>query len=91
MKYVEIARFTSRLEAETVGHALDQYDIPFLVQSPDVGIFGPGMTGSSPLVAALCVPEDRLDEVKELLNCVVKPEDGEVELTQELRGSEDEG
>ena len=73
MKYVEIARFNSRLEAETIGHALDQYDIPFVVQSPDIGIFGPGMTGSSPLGASLQVPEDRVEEVEELLNCVVRP------------------
>ena len=73
MEFVEIARFGSRLEAETIGHALDQYDIPFLVQSPDIGIFGPGMMGTSPVGAVLCVPEDRVAEVEELLNCVVRP------------------
>lgn len=76
MDYTEVARFGSRLEAETVGHALDQYDIPFMVQSGDTGMFGPGMVGWSPEGATLLVPEDRLDEVKELLNCVVQvPED----------------
>ncbi len=79
MEFVEIARFNSRLEAETIGHALDQYDIPFLVQSPDVGIFGPGMTGTSPQGARLCVPEDRVAEVEELLNCVVRPAEGDAE------------
>ena len=48
MEYVEIARFNSRLEAEAIGHALDQYDIPFLVQSPDIGRFGPGCAGGAP-------------------------------------------
>ena len=71
MDFVEIARFSSRLEAETIGHALDQYDIPFLVQSADVGMFGPGMIGASPSGAQLLVPQNRLDEVRELLNCVV--------------------
>ena len=71
MEFVEIARFSSRLEAETIGHALDQYDIPFVVQSADVGMFGPGMIGTSPAGAQLMVPEDRVDEVRELLNCVV--------------------
>ena len=71
MNFVEIARFGSRLEAETIGHALDQYDIPFLVQSADVGMFGPGMIGTSPAGAQLLVPRDRIDEVRELLNCVV--------------------
>ena len=71
MEYVEIARFESRLEAETIGHALDQYEIPFMVQSEDVGMFGPGMVGWSPAGAALMVPEDRVEEVRELLTCIV--------------------
>ena len=79
MKYTEVARFSSRAEAETVGHALDQFDIPFLVQSADTGIFGPGMVGWSPQGAALLVPEERMDEVRELLECVVQPlEEGEM-------------
>ena len=78
MDFAEVARFSSRLEAEAIGHALDQYDIPFMVQSADTGMFGPGMVGWSPEGATLLVPEDRLDEVKELLNCVVQvPEDAE--------------
>lgn len=72
MNYVEVARFNSRLEAEAVGHALDQYDIPFVVQSHDVGMFGPGMVGWSPEGARLLVPEERVAEVQELLNCVVR-------------------
>ena len=73
MDFVEIARFNSRLEAEAVGHALDQYDIPFLVQSHDIGMFGPGMVGRSPAGAQLLVPQDRVEEVRELLDCVVAP------------------
>ena len=76
MSYTEIAWFSSRIEAETIGHALDQYDIPFLVQSSDIGVFGPGMTGLSPAGARLCVPEDRVAEV-ELLDPV---EDGDGDL-----------
>lgn len=73
MEFIEIARFASRLEAETIGHALDSYDIPFLVQSPDIAIFGPGMVGASPVGATLLVPENRIDEVRRLLDCVVAP------------------
>ncbi len=73
MKFSEVARFSSRAEAETVGHALDQFDIPFLVQSADTGMFGPGMVGWSPQGAALLVPDERLEEVRELLECVVRP------------------
>ncbi len=71
MKLVEIARFDNRLEAEAVGHALDQHGIPFLVQGSDIGIFGPGMVGRSPVEVSLQVPEEALEEVKILLDCVV--------------------
>ena len=77
MKFREIAWFGSRVEAETIGHALDQYDIPFLVQSGDTGMFGPGMIGTSPVGASLLVPEERVAEVTELLSCVVRPLDEE--------------
>lgn len=73
--FVEIARFPSRLEAETIGHALDQHGIPFLVQSDDIGIFGPGMTALTPSGARLLVPDDRHEEVAELLRCVLPLED----------------
>ncbi len=74
---VEIARFPSRLEAESIGHALDQYDIQFVVRSDDVGIYGPGMTGWSPQGASLWVAADRADEVRELLSCVAAPLEAE--------------
>ena len=83
MIFREVAWFNSRLEAETVGHALDQYDIPFLVQSGDVGMFGPGMVGSSPVGATLLVPEDRFEEVEQLLNCVVRSSVDEGEEEEE--------
>ena len=74
---VEIARFPSRLEAESVGHALDQYEIDFVVRSDDVGIYGPGMMGWSPQGASLWVAADRADEVRELLSCVAELPDEE--------------
>lgn len=73
MKFVEIAVFPSRLEAEAIGHALDQYDIPFLVHSADIGMFGPGMIGVTPEGSKLLVPSDRLEEVRGLLSCVFEP------------------
>ena len=79
MEYIDIAVLPSRLEAETIGHALDQHEIPFLVKSNDVGVFGPGMTGTTPGGATLLVPKDRVPEVRKLLNCVVRPlEEGEL-------------
>ncbi len=88
MGYVEVSWFPSRLEAEAVGHALDQYDIPFLVQSADTGMFGPGMTGWSPQGAKLLVPEERLAEVRELISCVVKPLENWAEIVSEAEVSD---
>ena len=89
MDYVEVARFSSRLEAETIGHALDEHGIPFLVQSPDIGIFGPGFAGANPAGGAgLLVPEDSVDRVRELLTCVVRPLEDD-ELPPELREEEE--
>lgn len=72
MDFVEIAQFGSRLEAETIGHALDQYGIPFLVKSEAVGIFGPGADGPTLVGATLWVPSDRVDEVAGLLTCIIR-------------------
>lgn len=83
MKFVELARFDSRLEAEAIGHALDQYDIPFLVQSAAVGMFGMGMMGKSPVPVSLCVPDNRLAEVRQLLSCVAEPIGEDTEPTGE--------
>lgn len=90
MDYVEIAVLPSRLEAETIGHALDQHQIPFLVQSHDIGMFGPGMTGFTPDGARLLVPADRVDEVRELLDCVARPipEDELGEAADEMKKSD---
>ena len=73
--FVQIGRFDTRLEAEAIGHALDQYDIPFLVKSDDIGIFGPGHVMSTPQGSTLWVPASRRREVAELLSCVVAAED----------------
>jgi hypothetical protein len=77
--FVEIARFSSRLEAEAYGGALEQYDIPFLIQGHDVGMFGPGMVGFTPGGVALLVPAASMPEVEEILSCVVAPAEGDGE------------
>lgn len=78
-EFVQIARFDSRLEAETIGHALDQYDIPFLVKSDDIGIFGPGHVMATPMGASLWVPASRREEVSDLLSCVISREEADPE------------
>lgn len=77
-KLIEVARFPSRLEAETIGHALDPHDIPFLVQSADVGIFGPGMVGPTAGGAALLVPAGKVEDVRALLSCIIPVEDDQL-------------
>jgi hypothetical protein len=78
--FIEVARFGSELEAEAIGHALDQYEIPFFVKSEDT-IFGQGMASASIKSASLWVPADRAAEVSELLGCVVKlPPDAAEEM-----------
>lgn len=84
--FVAIASFPSRLEAETVGHALDQYGIPFFVQSEDIGFYGTGGLVHSPFGARLMIPSDRLEEVSELLRCVVSP--AESDDPEEEQGEE---
>jgi len=69
MRLRKVAGFGSRLEAEAVGNALAQYEIPFYVKSEDLGIFGPGHIGGTPQGAILLVPEEYEEEVKQLLSC----------------------
>ena len=77
MDLVRVAGFPSRLEAEAVGNALTQYEIPFFVKSEDLGIFGPGHTGATPQGAVLLVPREYEDRVKKLLSCLYQEEDEE--------------
>lgn len=69
MDWINIAQFNSRLAAETIGHALDQHDIPYIVQQDDAG----GMFGGLDSGASLWVPADRKEDVAQLLSCVVRP------------------
>ena len=79
MPYVRVATFNSRLEAETIGHALDQFGIPFLVQGEDVGMFGMGEGMAVPGGVSLSVPGECLAQVRTLLSCVVERPETEAE------------
>jgi len=70
----EIARFSSRIEAETVAHALDQYEIPYLIQGLDPS-HGLQSFGSATGGLVLCVPDEAVDIVRKLLNCVAELEE----------------
>ncbi|MFQ5780330.1 MAG: putative signal transducing protein [Nitrospiria bacterium] len=58
--------FPSRMEAEMAGEILKQADIPFLIQSEDIGIFGPGAV-PAPAGARIMVREEDLIDAKAFL------------------------
>ncbi len=64
--FVTLHLFSSRLEAEMVGEILRQAEIPYLIQSEDIGIFGPG---ASPVPGGvrMVVRESDLEYAKGLL------------------------
>ena len=74
MDFIQVASFSSRIEAETVAHALDPFDIPFILKGDDVGLFGTGQSLHVPGGVTLWIPESRLKEVARLLDCVVMPD-----------------
>jgi hypothetical protein len=66
----KVGHFSSRLEAETIGYALERHSIPSIVRSEDLGIFGPGHSWATPQGATLWVPEDCVERVRELMSCL---------------------
>ncbi|MBN4054753.1 hypothetical protein JYT87_03500 [Nitrospira defluvii] len=65
-KFVGLHLFPSRLEAEMMGEILRQSEIPFLIQSEDIGIFGPS-AAPAPGGARMVVRKADLDIAKDLL------------------------
>lgn len=74
MKYVTIATFASRIEAETVAHALDPHKIPYLIQGHDIGMLG--TAGAVPGGVRLQVPDFVAEQVEAMLDCVVRRASG---------------
>lgn len=64
--FVKLHHFHSRLEAEMMGEILGQAEIPYLIQSDDLGIFG---SGGSPVPggARIVVRMSDLEDAKMLL------------------------
>ena len=63
-EFVKLHLFSSRLEAEMLGEILRQSEIPYLIQSEDIGLFGPGASpapGGARLVVRKCDLEDARD------------------------------
>lgn len=68
--FVQVHLFPSRMEAEMLGEILGQSDIPYFIQSEDIGLFGPG-AGPSPGGAKLIVRKNDLEEAKTLLTGLI--------------------
>ncbi len=64
--FVRLHHFSSRLEAEMFGEILRQSELPFLIQSEDIGIFGPS-AAPAPGGARLVVRKTDLAYAKTLL------------------------
>lgn len=71
MEFVKIADFKSRLQAETIGHALDKHDIAHMIKLDDAG----GMLVQMIPGASLWVPEDRVEDAKQILAGVLPSTD----------------
>lgn len=70
MDFILLHRFPSRMEAEMAGEILKQAEIPYLIQSEDIGIFGSG-AGPAPMGARLMVRQDDLQDAKVLLSGLI--------------------
>lgn len=66
MDYTKLMTFPSRLEAEMAAEVLKKAQIPFIIQSEDTGIFGPGSV-PSPRGARLLVPKEDMKIARDLL------------------------
>jgi hypothetical protein len=66
MDYAKLKTFASRMEAEMAAELLTKARIPFIIQSEDTGIFGPGNM-PSPRGARLLVPDEDMKRAKDLL------------------------
>jgi len=69
-RFAGLHHFPSRLEAEMVGEILKQGKIPFLIQSEDIGIFGPS-AAPAPGGARLAVRQSDHAAAKALLSGLI--------------------
>lgn len=68
--FVVLHLFHLRMEAEMAGEILKEAEIPYLIQSEDIGLFGPG-AGPAPGGARLMVRKADLEDAKVLLTGLV--------------------
>lgn len=59
--------YASRLEADLDLATLETENVPTIVQGPEVGIFGPGFSGSTSLGVRVYVPKVMLQFARDLI------------------------
>jgi hypothetical protein len=62
-----VASYGALFEAELPRQHLENAEIPVLLKGVEAGIWGPGFAGPTSRGITLLVPEDRLEEARELL------------------------
>lgn len=66
--WVPVAEYAALYESELPRQQLEAADIPVLVKGVEAGIWGPGFAGPTSRGITILVPEDRLDEARDLLD-----------------------
>ena len=66
-EWVVLREYPSQVEADVDAGILEGNGLPFRVQGPPIGIFGPGFVGATATGVRLLVPRDRVDEAELLL------------------------
>lgn len=62
-----LKEYASRLEADLDIATLQTENVPTIVRGPEVGIFGPGFSGSTSLGVTVFVPGAMLDFARNLI------------------------
>jgi hypothetical protein len=62
-----VAGYAALYESELPRQRLEAAGIPVIIKGVEAGIWGPGFPGPTSTGITLLVPEDRLDEARDLL------------------------
>jgi hypothetical protein len=65
--WVVLREYATQVEADVDAGILEGSGLPFQVQGPPIGIFGPGFAGATAAGVRLLVPRDRVEEAELLL------------------------
>ena len=66
-RWTAVASYGARYEVEIPVATLENAGIPVMVQGEEAGIWGPGFAGPTSRGLTLMVPEDRVEEARDLL------------------------